>query len=402
MGQTSSTRKNTQNRSGFDEEKNELNRQQLEDNSRARWEVGSKPLYRETTTGRTGRNPFNNTRRRFGATRRVQQPPLQQHVIGITRANINKIFDNLKTQLYIKNPRLLRKHLVTTFSVFKDVHTPVELFERINEIPALVRLLRWDPEISATLEEIKDINTNLDLTLLSPKERTVYRKRLREEIDKIITKPNDIYTNMGNVLKINKNVLKDTFGLIAAIKEGTFNNLPNRLTSIILNKYSDPINSLLLDAILSNVILLENVRKNDDTKETLRDILKKHERYPIIIKKINKILNEQGTRPQSSVSATSRGIPPPSVSATSLDVQPSVRSPIPSVGNTSPPSVIEISPVTPQSDSAPRPRSNSLQLVLPETAIVVPPPPPKKPWWQFFGGGTRRKRYKRKQKTMKQ
>ena len=392
MGQGSSTRKNTQYRSGYDEERNESKRS-------VRWNVGSKPLNRETAVGKAGRKRFNNYTRRYGATRRTQQPPLQQIVIGHTRKNrddILRILDKHPND-YVKDPQRLLKNLLQTFSIDVDVHIPVELFQRINDIPALVSRLRWEPEFSATLEKIRDTNATLKLLLLPPNERTAYRERLRQEINRIITKPpnrNAIYNNTGSVLKIDKNVLKDTFGLIAAIKEGVFNNVPNRIINIILNKYSDPINSLLLDAILSNRILLENVRGDNDAKEALREILTKHARYPKIVRKINEILLE--TQLQSSVSATSLGIQPQS--ATSLEVQSSVRVPS-TVGNAPPPSVIEIISDAPQTASAPRPRSNSLRLEFPES-IHTSPPPPKKPWYKFWGG-TRRRRFRRKQKTMK-
>ena len=393
MGQGSSTRKNIPRRSGYDEERNELKRS-------ARWNVGSKPLNRETAVGKAGRKRYNNYTRRYGATRLTLQPPLQHIVIGHTRKKRDDILNILakRPNDYVKDPQRLLKDLLQTFSIDVDVHIPVELFQRINDIPALVKRLRWEPEFSATLEKIRDTNATLKLLLLPPNERTAYRERLRREINRIITKPpnrNAIYNNMGSVLGIDKKVLNDTFGLIAAIKRGTYDNLPNRLTTIIFDNYSNPINSLLLDAILSNRTLLGNVRDDDNAKGTLREILTIHERYPKIVKKINEILQE--THLQSSVSATSLGIQPQS--ATSLDVQSSVRVPS-TVGNAPPPSVIEIISDAPQTASAPRPRSNSLRLEFPEP-IRVSPPPLKKPWYQFWGG-TRRRRFRRKQKTMKQ
>ena len=137
---------------------------------------------REPAVGKAGRKRFNNYTRRYGATRRTQQPPLQQIVIGHTRKNrddILRILDKHPND-YVKDPQRLLKNLLQTFSIDVDVHIPVELFQRINDIPALVSRLRWEPEFSATLEKIRDTNATLKLLLLPPNERTAYRERLRQ------------------------------------------------------------------------------------------------------------------------------------------------------------------------------------------------------------------------------
>lgn len=204
MGQTFSTRKKkhykTQYEADFYEGDNEHNGA-----LKARWNVRSKSPGQETAVGKAGRKRHNNYTRRYGTTKRVRKP-LQKYVVEFTRENAIKILRILDTpMIYIKEPQRLQKDLLTTFSIDADVHTPVDLFERINEIPALVLRLRWEPEVSATLEKIRDTNAALKLLLLPPNERTVYRERLRREINNIITKPTNrdaIEREMGAVLRI--------------------------------------------------------------------------------------------------------------------------------------------------------------------------------------------------------
>ena len=194
---------------------------------------GPKPPAQEYATGKLGRKRHNNYTRRYGTTKRVEKP-LQTYVVDFTRKNANRILGILENNpmSYIQNPQALQRDLLTTFSIETDVHIPVRIFERINEIPVLVIRLRWEPDVADTLEKIRDTNSSLKLLLLPPKDRTTYRDTLRQEINKIITKPTsaeDIDSETGTVVRIkegrilNSNVEENTntnIGRFAALPRG--------------------------------------------------------------------------------------------------------------------------------------------------------------------------------------